>query len=135
MAKGPDGKWRIQPHRKNHKEIYVALPRFVSQMLLRRRVNSQSPLLFPSSTLTPRIPGNFRTQWHAALKGTAFEGRLPREFRSTVATLLRDEAGIEAAQHQLNHAHMSTTEDKYAVPVTVLPDQTVILEQFDVLSD
>lgn len=135
MAKNELGRWRIQPHRKNQKVISVPLPRFAHQMLTKRRVDSVSTLVFPSSTMTPRIPDNFRTQWHNALEGTRFEGRLPREFRSTVATLLRDQAGIEAAQHQLNHAHLSTTEDSYAVPVSFLPDQTAILEQFDTLAN
>lgn len=135
MAKDERGRWRIQPHRKNHQVISVPLPRFAHQMLTRRRVESVSSLVFPSSTLTPRIPDNFRTQWHRALEGTRFEGRLPKEFRSTVATLLRDHAGIEAAQHQLNHASLLTTEQRYAVPLTVLPDHTAVLEQFDVLAD
>lgn len=135
MAKDEKGRWRIQPHRKNHQVISVPLPRFAHQMLTRRRVDSLSTLVFPSSTLSPRIPDNFRAQWHAALEGTRFEGRLPKEFRSTVATLLRDHAGIEAAQHQLNHASLLTTEQRYAVPLTVLPDHTSVLEQFDVLAD
>lgn len=135
MAKDEHSRWRIQRHRKNHKTISTPIPKFTAQMLLRRRVNSLGTLVFPSSKLTPRIPDNFRTQWHAALVGTRFEGRLPKEFRATVATLLRDEVGIEAAQHQLNHAHRSTTEDRYAVPLTVLPDHTAVLEQFDVLAD
>jgi integrase len=135
MAKDENGHWRIQPHRKNRKDISVPLPKFASQMLLRRRVNSIGELVFPSSALTPRIPDNFRTQWHAALEGTPYAGRLPSEFRSTVATLLRDAAGIEAAQHQLNHASLLTTEQHYAVPLTVVPDHTDVLEQFDVLAD
>jgi integrase len=134
MAKNDAGRWDIQPHRKNHKVISVPLPRFAHQMLTKRRVNSVSELVFPSSTLTPRIPDNFRVQWHHALEGTPYHGRLPREFRSTVATLLRDHAGIEAAQHQLNHASLLTTEQRYAVPMTELPDHTAVLEQFDVLA-
>lgn len=135
MAKDESGRWRIQRDRKNHKDIDVPLPKFVSQMLLRRRVNSVSTLVFPSSTLTPRIPDNFRLQWHKALEETRFKGRLPKEFRSTVATLIRDEIGIEAAQHQLDHASLTTTEQRYAVPITRVPDHTAVLEQFDVLAD
>ncbi len=135
LAKDENQRWHIQRHRKNHRDIDVPLPKFVEQMLLRRRVQSIGNLVFPSSTLTPRIPDNFRVQWHAALKGTEYEGRLPREFRSTVGTLLRDAAGIEAAQHQLNHASLLTTEQHYAVPITVLPDHTAVLEQFDILAD
>ncbi len=137
MAKDELGHWQIQPHRKNHQVISVPLPRFAHQMLTRRLVNAVEgvDLVFPSSTLTPRIPDNFRTQWHNALRETRFKGRTPKEFRATVATLLRDAAGIEAAQHQLNHASLLTTEQSYAVPVTVLPDHTDVLEAFDILAD
>lgn len=135
MAKDEHGRWRIQRFRKNKQTISAAIPKFTAQMLLRRRVNSVSTLVFPSSTQTRRIPDNFRVQWHAALEGTRFEGRLPKEFRSTVATHLRDHAGIEAAQQQLNHASLLTTEQEYAVPLTFLPDRTELLEQFDVLAD
>ena len=135
MAKDENSKWHVQRHRKNNRAISTPLPKFAVTMLLRRRVNSIGDLVFPSSTNTPRIPDNFRVQWHAALEGTRFEGRLPKEFRSTVATLLRDAAGIEAAQQQLNHTSLTTTEQSYAVPVSFLPDQTAILDQFDVFSD
>ena len=63
-----------------------------------------SEFVFPSSTLTPRIPDNSRLQWHIALKGTRFEGRVSKEFRSTVATAFRDAVGFERAQHQLGHS-------------------------------
>lgn len=137
MAKDENSRWRIQPHRKNNQVISVPLPRFAHQMLTRRLVHALEgvDLVFPSSTLTERIPDNFRTQWNNALRDTRFSGRMPKEFRSTVATLLRDAAGIEAAQHQLNHASLLTTEQSYAVPVTVLPDHTDVLEQFDVFAD
>lgn len=135
MAKDENSRWRVQRHRKNRKVISTALPKFVERMLIRRRVHSVSTLVFPSSTLTPRIPDNFRVQWHRALEGTQFEGRVPKEFRSTVATLLRDQEGIEAAQQQLNHSSLLITEQRYAVPLEVLPDRTSVLEQFDVFAD
>lgn len=130
MAKNAEGRWDVQRSRKNHREVRLSLPRFAGQMLLRRRVNATSSLVFPSSSGTRRIPDNFRTQWHAALKGTRFEGRLPKEFRATVATHLRDSVGIEAAQHQLNHASLTTTEDRYAAPIVVAPDVSDVLERF-----
>lgn len=130
MAKDAHGKWVIQRRRKNRREVRLALPLFASEMLLRRRVDATTDLVFPSSVGTPRVPDNFRVQWHAALKGTRFEGRVPKEFRSTVATFLRDEAGIEAAQHQLNHASLTTTEDSYASPVVIAPDMSAVLERF-----
>lgn len=130
MAKDLNGRWRVQHQRKNHKVLEVKLPKFATDMLLRRRVHATTDFVFPSSTGTPRIPDNFRTQWHAALKGTRFEGRLPKEFRSTVATFLRDEDGIETAQQQLNHASLTTTEQRYGVPIVTAPDVSAILEKF-----
>lgn len=133
MAKSLQGKWVIQYETKGHKILRYTLPLFVSEMLLRRRVNSTSELVFPSSTGTPRIPDNFRTQWHAALAGTKFQGHTPKEFRSTVATRLRDEIGIERAQHQLGHASLTTTEESYARPVVDVPDSSDQLEAFNVM--
>ena len=104
-------------------------------MLLHRRVESLSELVLPSSTLTPRIPDNFRLQWHMALTGTRFEGRVPKEFRSTVATAIRDAAGLERAQHQLGHSTYATTEQSYLPRVVQVPDSTVILERFNVRGD
>lgn len=135
MAKDAAGRWVIQHGRKSRKQIRLKLPPFAVTMLMRRRVQSVSSLVFPSSTGTPRIPDNFRTQWHAALRGTRFEGRVPKEFRSTVATFVRDHDGIEQAQHQLGHASLLTTEQHYAVPVMDAPDLTALLEQFNVKAE
>ena len=130
MAKNESGKWHLQRRRKNGREIWVRLPQFATEMLMRRRLDATTSLVFPSSAGTPRIPDNFRTQWHAALKGTRFEGRLPKEFRSTVATHLREEVGIEAAQRQLDHAHLSTTEVRYAARAAEAPDVSAALQKF-----
>jgi len=136
MAKNAAGRWVIQHGRKSKKPIRIKLPPFAVAMLTRRHVNADvSHLVFPSSSGTPRIPDNFRTQWHAALSGTRFEGRLPKQFRSTVATFVRDAEGIEAAQHQLGHQSLLTTERSYAVPVIDAPDLTSILEQFNVKAE
>ena len=132
MAKNREGKWTLQNKTKTGAGRRLSLPSFVGKMLLRRRVEAYSELVFPSSTLTPRIPDNFRVQWHAALKGTRFEGRVPKQFRATVATAIRDMAGLERAQHQLGHSSYSTTEQSYLPPVVLVPDSTAILERFNV---
>lgn len=132
MAKSREGHWIIQNKTKTGGGRRLSLPTFVGKMLLRRRVESYSELVFPSSTLTPRIPDNFRLQWHIALKGTRFEGRVPKEFRSTVATAIRDAAGLERAQHQLGHSTYATTEQSYLPRVVQVPDSTAILERFNV---
>lgn len=132
MAKNRDGKWAVQNKTKTGGGSRLFLPTFVGKMLLRRRVEAYSELVFPSSTLTPRIPDNFRVQWHAALRGTRFEGRVPKEFRATVATAIRDAVGLERAQHQLGHSTYATTEQSYLPPVVQVPDSTAILERFNV---
>lgn len=135
MAKSREGRWTVQNKTKTGGGRRLFLPTFVGKMLLRRRVESFSELVFPSSTLTPRIPDNFRLQWHIALKGTRFEGRVPKEFRSTVATAIRDAVGLERAQHQLGHSTYATTEQSYLPRVVQVPDSTAILERFNVRGD
>lgn len=134
------GRWRrlktgSGQFRTKRRTVSVAgssFPPSLAKMLLRRRVEAFSELVFPSTTATPRIPDNFRLQWHAALKGTRFEGRVPKEFRATVAAAIRDAAGLERAQHQLGHSSYSTTEQSYLPPVIEVPDSTAILERFNV---
>ncbi|GAS98875.1 integrase [Mycolicibacterium canariasense] len=54
----------------------------------------------------------------------------PHSFRRTVATVVRDGMGIEAAQAQLSHAQLSTTESHYAQRRTVGPDARAVLQKF-----
>lgn len=42
---------------------------------------------------------------------------------------------FEAAQQQLNHSSLLITEQRYAVPLEILPDRTSVLEQLDVFAD
>lgn len=54
----------------------------------------------------------------------------PHAFRRTVATVVRDELGAQAAQQQLSHAQMSTTEAHYLQRHTTGPDVRDVLERF-----
>lgn len=54
----------------------------------------------------------------------------PHAFRRTVATVVRDGMGIEAAQAQLSHSQLSTTESHYAQRRTVGPDARDVLQKF-----
>jgi len=51
----------------------------------------------------------------------------PHSFRRTVATVVRDGLGVEAAQQQLSHAQLATTEGHYVQRVTVGPDTRDVL--------
>lgn len=111
----------------------LLLPPFVTAMLMRRRLDATTALVFPSKVGTLRSPGNFLTQWHAALKGTKFEGSVPKSFRSTVATSVANGHDLEAAQGQLGHAQKATTERSYRKRLHRAPDVTDTLEAFNVL--
>lgn len=54
----------------------------------------------------------------------------PKSFRKTVATVVRDELGIDAAQQQLSHAKRDTTEKHYAQRRTTGPDARNALDKF-----
>lgn len=54
----------------------------------------------------------------------------PHSFRRSVATVIRDGLGVEAAQQQLSHAQLATTEGHYVQRVTAGPDTRAVLEQW-----
>lgn len=54
----------------------------------------------------------------------------PHSLRRTVATVVRDELGVEAAQLQLSHSQMSTTEMHYLQRHTTGPDVREVLDRF-----
>lgn len=107
----------------------LQLPRHVVEMLMRRRVDSYTEYVFPSSVGTFRHPNNYRTTWRAALIGTPFAGVTPKSFRKTVATVLRDELGIDAAKDQLGHEDKKTTEAHYADEVHRGPSGAKLLNK------
>lgn len=54
----------------------------------------------------------------------------PHSFRRSVATVVRDGLGVEAAQRQLSHAQLATTEGHYVQRVTAGPDTRAVLERW-----
>jgi len=98
-------------------------------MLLRRRIDSHSEFVFPSAVGTLRLPPNYRTSWRAALAGTPYAGVTPKSFRKTVATVVRDELGIDAAKEQLGHEDKKTTEAHYADQVHRGPASAQVLSR------
>ena len=54
----------------------------------------------------------------------------PHSFRRTVGTVVRDALGVEAAQHQLGHRDLSTTERHYVERRSVGPDARAALDKF-----
>ncbi|MGK2868316.1 MAG: site-specific integrase, partial [Mycobacterium sp.] len=54
----------------------------------------------------------------------------PHSFRRSVATVVRDGLGVEAAQQQLSHRQLATTEGHYVERVTSGPDTRAVLEKW-----
>lgn len=102
----------IQEHTKTRHKRVLALPDHLVAMLLRRKTESFTDLVFPSWQGTLRIPDNYRTQWDTALKLANLPPEMPKTWRSTVATILA-QSGVEQAQLQLGHTSLKTTERHY----------------------
>lgn len=105
----------------------LALPKFVLDELIARRVHAYCKWVFPSATGGLRWPETVRTHWNAALKGTDVSWMTPKDCRKAVATLL----GIEDAQLQLGHAPGSSVTGRHYVEKPLeRPDMAAKLEAF-----
>lgn len=128
IAQDRAGKMFVQEFTKSNAGYrQLELPAPLLATLTHRRIDAESDFVFPSSVRTFRHPNNYRTSWRAALAGTAWSGITPKSFRKTVATVLRDEMGIEAARDQLGHEEAKTTQRVYADEVHRGPAAAAIL--------
>lgn len=112
----------------------LSLPRFVTEVLLRRsvvEVPTEVGVVFPSSAGTLWDPHNLRRALRDALKSIeGFEWVTPHVFRKSVATLIDAEATLEAAAAILGHSGTSVTSAHYIAKAAIAPDMSSILEQF-----
>lgn len=115
----------------------ITLPRFAVDMLMRRQVDAiPNPwnLVFPSSKGTIREQSNLRRQWRAARAAAGYDWVTPHTFRKTVATLIDNESGVDAAAAQLGHARSSVTINHYVQRAVLAPDVSEMLEQLGSVS-
>ncbi|OIU88644.1 hypothetical protein BFN01_04165 [Microbacterium sp. AR7-10] len=109
-----DGKLDVQPKPKTDDSVRDAkLPPTAVTMLLRRRIDATSDIVFPSSTGTYQWDNNLMRQWKTALAGTPYAHVTPTTFRKAVATLLAEQIGSEAAADQLGHYDDAVTKKHY----------------------
>lgn len=74
---------------------------------------------------------NIRSSLREALAGHEdLRWVTPHSFRRSVATVVRDGLGVEAAQQQLSHAQLATTEGHYVERVTAGPDTRAVLDRW-----
>ena len=107
----------------------ISSVRIWTSILCRRRVASYSAFVFASSVVTFRHPNNYRTSWREALCDTPWKGTTPKSFRNTVATVMHDELGIQAAKDQLGHEDERTTRLHYADEVHRSPAAGLVLSK------
>ncbi|WP_025159308.1 site-specific integrase [Leifsonia aquatica] len=104
-----------QPHTKTDAgERTIVVPSRVVDMLVRRRVGSQTDLVFPSMFGKLRDPNNTLADWRDHRDEVGASGTTPHSFRKYVATTL-DKAGLSAREiaEYLGHKRPSLTQDVY----------------------
>ncbi|MEN3221953.1 site-specific integrase [Mycolicibacterium porcinum] len=109
----------------------VLLPKFgvtVLTELLGRTASTDGPVLATRDGGYVSL-SNIRSALRDALP-ESLRWVTPHSFRRSVATVVRDGMGIEAAQAQLSHTQMATTEQHYAQRRTTGPDARATLDKW-----
>ncbi|MGV9663739.1 tyrosine-type recombinase/integrase [Nocardia niigatensis] len=109
----------------------VVIPPFVVETLKRVKEETEEndlDLVFPSRDGGIWDPHNFNRLWRQA-RGTKFEWVTPKTFRKTVASMIAEEYGPQAAAQQLGHANDSVTKRHYIDQPTAAPDFTTALNR------
>ncbi|WP_204081177.1 tyrosine-type recombinase/integrase [Mycobacterium riyadhense] len=86
-------------------------------------------LVFKNRDGGPLSANNLRRSMRAALPDD-LRWCTPHSFRRTAGTVVRDAHGVEAAQQQLGHAHLATTEGHYVEKKTIGPDARKAIDAF-----
>ncbi|MCV6963948.1 integrase [Mycobacterium intermedium] len=86
-------------------------------------------LVFKNRDGGPMSACNLRRSMRAALPED-LRWCTPHSFRRTAGTVVRDAHGVEAAQQQLGHAHLATTEGHYVEKKAIGPDARKALDAF-----
>ncbi|AOT25777.1 tyrosine integrase [Mycobacterium phage Tortellini] len=111
----------------------VMLPKFGVEVLTElfgQTGSADGPVLVSASGGWVSL-SNISKQFRAALRPyPELKWVTPHSFRRTVGTVVRDGLGIEAAQAQLSHSQLSTTEQHYAQRRTMGPDARAVLDKW-----
>jgi integrase len=86
-------------------------------------------LVFKNRDGGPMSAANLRRSMRAALPED-LRWCTPHSFRRTAGTVVRDAHGVEAAQQQLGHARLATTEGHYVQKKSTGPDARKALDAF-----
>jgi len=128
LIKNLEGKLVVQMHTKTKLIRTLELPPSVGAMLIRRRVEATSDIVFPSSNGNLKRPDILRKEWHAALKGSKFEGLKLGVYRKAVATHIADRLGASAAREQLGHIGLAALKH-YIEPAKRGPHAAAVIDE------
>lgn len=122
-------------HRKDSRKgdapaVTVVLPKRAVEVLTEMYGQTgPAGLVFTNRDGGPMSLNNLRRSLRAALP-EGLRWCTPHSFRRTAGTIVRDHLGVEAAQQQLGHAHLTTTEGHYVERRTTGPDAREALDKF-----
>lgn len=122
-------------HRKDSRKgdappVTVILPKHGVEVLTELFGQSgPAGLVFKNRDGGPMSLNNLRRSLRAALPED-LRWCTPHSFRQTAGTIVRDSLGVEAAQQQLGHAYLTTTEGHYVERKTTGPDAREALDRF-----
>lgn len=110
----------------------VTLPRFAVRVLTDLyAVTGPEGLVITNRNGGPMSLSNIRSSLREALSGhEELAWVTPKSFRKSVASVVRDSMGVEAAQQQLSHKQLATTEQHYVQRVTTGPDTRAVLDKW-----
>lgn len=104
---------------KGRKETRVVVPRYVADLLLRRRVESDHPLVFHNRDGRHLHPSYVRKKLKAAMDHAGVDafgqdgGFKSHLFRKTALTAIERTYGLYAAASQAGHSRVAITEESY----------------------
>lgn len=110
----------------------LLLPQCAVDIVLRRMVENppnDMGALFPTRAGTWRQDSGWERMWNRVVDDTPYAWVTFHTFRRSVATLIREEVGLEAAQMQLGHENARMTETYVATP-EMAPDLRHVLQLF-----
>jgi integrase len=110
----------------------VALPGFAVAMLQRRRSatgENPSAAVFPTRNGTWQQVNNVERRWRQIRHGTGLDWVTPHTFRKTVATLISERVGAEAASQQLGHSYPAITREFYIAKPAIAADVAHLLDE------
>ncbi|WP_280507800.1 tyrosine-type recombinase/integrase [Nocardia flavorosea] len=108
----------------------ILLPRFAAKALSGLPKGAGTPVFATEGGGWLSL-SNVRRQLKAALSGEAdLSWVTPYTLRRTAATIIRDALGVEAAQRQLSHSRLETTQRHYVERITEAPDARAVLDSY-----